>query len=272
MPCVFTIIQHEPDFFPIWHRYYSRHFSQDEIVVLHHHLPKPKSESQAIRKDAWDSFFSNHHKQYGYKVVDIYNDLSFNHEWLKETVQEHQRKLLETSRWVLFTEVDEIVATHPRIGIDIKNYAELKFKNRNICVTDGYEVVQNLQFEPVIDLNKPLLVQRKEWYWSKQYSKPLLTMIPLNYCWGFHTCSQQVTSYHHRDRDLLLIHLHKLDWDLCLRRNLANSDRDWCDGTFGFQNRLVAETRLRDWWKLNIDQRTSVATMTPIPEDVKSII
>lgn len=269
---VFTIIQHEPVFFPIWYAHYSKHFRPSEIHVLHHRLPPPKSESQDRRKSSWESYLSVHHAEYGYNIVDVVNDLSFDHEWLRATVGAEQRRLLELNPWVLFAEVDEIVAPHPRTGLSLKEFAERSLATKNVVVCDGYEVVHDVDKEPPIFLWMPLLRQRRNWYWSKFYSKPLLSKVPLTWCNGFHDCVEYPLSYHRRDPDLLLFHLHKLDFETCLERNRANADREWADGTFGYQNRLLEPKRLRQWWTLNVDQKTSPADLLPIPEELLDII
>ena len=38
---VFTIVQNEPVFLPIWERYYQRHFDRDDIFVLDHDSTDP---------------------------------------------------------------------------------------------------------------------------------------------------------------------------------------------------------------------------------------
>jgi len=264
LSAVFTIIQHEPDFFPLWYKHYLKHFQPEEIYVLHHVLPVSQD-----HESSWDSFISKHHAENGYHLIEIHNEKSFDHEWLRQTVINYQKQLLSTYEWVLFAEVDEIIAPKNPY-VDLKSYMDCQQKN--ICVVDGYEIVQKLDEECPIDFSKPILSQRQWWYWSKLYSKPLLSRIPCHWCWGFHACSESPVPYHHRDPELVLVHLHKLDWDICLKRHQSNVKRNWVDGTFGYQNRLVVENRLKQWWMINIDQKTSISELVKIPEEYKHII
>jgi hypothetical protein len=96
--------------------------------------------------------------------------------------------------------------------------------------------------------------------------------VPLEWCWGFHAATEIPVPYHRRDENFLLLHLHKLDWDLCLKRNQANAERRWKDGVFGFQNRLISENRLRQWWTIDIDQNSSLANLTEIPAEIKTLL
>lgn len=268
---VFTIIQHEPVFFPVWFRHYSKHFDASEIHVLHHRLPSPASPAQEDRRARWEAFLASHRREHGYNLVEVVNEQSFDHEWLRQMVMGKQRSLLKDHEFVLFAEADEIVAPHPDSGFpDLKSYASAS--RRPVSVCDGYEVVHKKHEEPPLDFSKPVLGQRDWWYWSKIYSKPLLSSRPLNWCWGFHACEEVPLPYHKRDPNLLLVHLHKADWTACLDRNLDNADRPWKDAHFGSQNRLTAEHRLEQWWWLNIDQKTEPATLTRIPPRVKLLV
>ncbi len=138
----------------------------------------------------------------------VHNDVAFSHVWLVETVQGFCRELLERYPVVLFCEVDEIV-WHPD-GID-KFMMNMPY-TAPLCT--GFEVWHNYEEEPEIDLNRPILEQRKYWKHVKAYDKPSVTKKVLNWSVGFHAAVDAEGTVPH----LYLIHTHFLDLNVALRR------------------------------------------------------
>mmetsp|Transcript_16921 Transcript_16921/g.42724 ORF Transcript_16921/g.42724 Transcript_16921/m.42724 type:complete len:276 (-) Transcript_16921:148-975(-) len=212
--CVFTIVREEPVFLPIWYRYYSAHFGDEDIYVLHHVVPS------AAEKDECTSTLRCH-------VVEVANDF-FDPDWLRSVVSEHQTALLQKYEAVLFTEVDEIVlpdTSRPFAGgahaRDLKSYLEA-FGSRQFASGEqpavrclGWEMHHDFSTESAVDLGRPLLSQRRVWHRNELYDKALLTRVPLHYSLGFHTCEEETP----RDESLLLLHLHKYDFQAYMRRH-----------------------------------------------------
>lgn len=94
---VFTIAQNEPVFMPIWARYYRRHFDPDDCFVLDHDSTDPTTRAVANQ----------------FHRIPVHRSHSFDHDWLRTTVERFQRFLLQSYELVLFTEIDEIVAADP---------------------------------------------------------------------------------------------------------------------------------------------------------------
>lgn len=262
----FTIIQHEPAYFPIWLRHYSQNFPPEHIHVLHHLLPDD------LQIHEWNEQYRYLKQTYGFSDREIRNDASFDHEWLRLQVMGEQARLLSEYDAVLFSEVDEIIATTAPGG-DLARFAADRLDSSDFVVFDGYEVVQKLDEEPPIHWGERLLEQRRYWYNSSTYSKPLLSKIPLNWSWGFHACAECTVPYRYRDPEGVLIHLHKLDFNTCLSRHISNASRRWAShDQHGGQNRIIAEEKLRAWWYRNIDFDTEDAKLVEIPEKYKGIL
>lgn len=83
---VFTIVQNEPVFLPLWLRYYGRYFEPCDIYVLDHDSIDRSTEGVDAR----------------YNLLGVHRDESFDHEWLKNTVAAFQTFLLHSYENVLF--------------------------------------------------------------------------------------------------------------------------------------------------------------------------
>ena len=264
---VFTICQNEPVFFPIWLRFYSKFFDPEDIYVLHHRLPS--------RNDQWEDTLHEWKTKLGFQETVLENDISFNHDWLRDQVQSKQRELLKHYGAVLFTEIDEIVTTRPG-SMKLQQYIDYYLTREPWRVCTGYEIVHKFDEESPLILDQPLLPQRRWWCQSYTYSKPLLSRVPLNWCWGFHHATDPAITWEQRDENLLLIHLHKIDFDVCLSRNVSNASRKWANdwaGQAGFQNRIIAENNLKSWWHLDVDTLSPRLTeLLEIPPEVKTLL
>src|SRR6516164_10454982 len=96
---VFTIVQNEPIFLPLWLRYYREHFHMDDIFVLDHDCTCQTTIYPAQNVNR----------------VPVHNGASFDHSWLLATVTAFQKFLFQSYEQVLFAEVDEIVLADPLV-------------------------------------------------------------------------------------------------------------------------------------------------------------
>lgn len=238
---IFTICQNEPKFLPVWTSYYRKQTNPDDIFVLDH-------DSCDITTVATANTLHR---------VPVHRAESFDHNWLRTVVQSFQRFLLQSYRWVLFAECDEIVAANPEVYTNLLDFV----RTERLCSgaekgqlhpawvrAKGYELVQ-LEEEPVINWESPLLAQRDHWAPSKLYSKTLLANRPLEWSKGFHTTDTLPTDPH---EDLVLIHLHRLDFEYCKQKHKESAARVWSAEDLangcGLQNRLADEEKLRKWF------------------------
>lgn len=224
---VVTIVHDEPVFLPVWLHYYSRFFAAQDIYVL-------DNESDPATMPAG-----------GYVRIPATRG-TVDHKWMVRTVEALQHELLEHYNIVLVTDVDEVVAPHPRLG-HLGAYLDVFREEWVNCL--GYELLHMPDREPGLRLDKPILNQRGYWFYNDGYSKAALATAPMSWRPGFHGRSDfQMRP----DPDLRLIHLHRVDYDLCLARHRTRSRRPWAepdarDG-WAIHNRITEEEAFRRWF------------------------
>jgi hypothetical protein len=248
---VFTIVQNEADFLPLWLSYYGNHFDAEDVYVLDH-------DSTDGSTGALDGRCC---------VIPVHRDKSFDHVWMKSTVEAFQAFLLKAYDTVLFAEADEFVVADPHHHSGLAEYIDSLESTAARC--SGFNVVHYpedgeapLRFQP------PLLSQRGFWHRSPKYSKRLLAKVPLRWTLGFHHESNLPDAA--PDPDLYLIHLHRVDYARCLERHRAAAAREWSDSDLreghGRESRVVDEEEFREWFYAGADLEGSVRE--PIPEHV----
>jgi hypothetical protein len=238
---IFTVVQDEPVFFPLWYDYYRKYYRSRHIYVLYHGLPlETRDPSWVLGNNA--------------NLVRIFRDESFDHTWLRLQVERFAAFLLGSYATVAFAEADEIIALDPRSRED---------GNLIGCLDEG------------------ILRQRNHWYPSETYSKTLIWRWPPHWTNGFHKVTG-VGDYGPNladpepDPALLLIHLHKMDYNIARGRLTSTAARTWnrpdTVGTAGFQNRFKTEEGLKTWWFKSVDDPELTAPLVPIPDAIKDII
>jgi len=224
---VLTMVHDEAVFLPIWLRYYSRFFAPDDIYVLDHDSSDGSTEPG------------------GFVRIPVSRD-SVDRLWMLRTVEAQQRELLGSYDAVLVTDVDEIVAPRPERGTlgDYIDALDEEFVN---CL--GYEIIHMVNREPPFDPSRRVLEQRGHWFPNAAYNKPALTTEPCRWDPGFHG---REDGRKHLDPDLLMIHLHRMDYEICLdrhreRRSHPWGERDLREG-WGRHNRIVDGPEFARWF------------------------
>ena len=201
---VATIVHNEAVFLPIWLRYYSRFFGPKDIYVLDN--------------DSTDGST----QRPGFVRIPVSHD-RVDHVWMVQTVEQLQHELLGRYDVVLVSDVDEIVAPDPSWGTlaDYLGRLEEEFVNPL-----GYEVLHLADREPPLDADRSVLEQRGHWFANDAYDKPILATVPMRWTPGFHASAD---GRHNYDPDLRLIHLHRMDFEICRARHAARAQRPWND-------------------------------------------
>jgi Glycosyl transferase family 2 len=224
---VLTMVYNEPVFLPIWLRYYSRFFPPEDIYVLDHRSDDGSTAAGGFVRVPLD------HET---------NDDLFR----VEASERHQRDLLERYDVVLTTDVDEIVAPDPARGT-LRDYIDAFHDDFVNCV--GYELLHMKNSEPTLSLDRLIFRQRRYWYRNPGYDKPLLATVPLSWVPGFHT---RTDNERKPDPTLRLIHLHRMDYGICLDRHRARQEREFAptdlDVGRGYHDRIVEETAFERWF------------------------
>jgi hypothetical protein len=230
----FTIVQNEPVFLSKWLDYYGRYFPLSDLYVLDHATTDGSTGAAA---KAWPDV----------RFVPVHRLESFNHNWLRETVEVFQRFLLQSYDNVLFAEADEFVVADPTRYDGLGQYIERLDMPIVRCV--GLNVYQTPEDAP-LDFAKPWLPQRTHAYSAVLYSKPILSKLPLKWMMGFHSLEGALPPP--QDSNLSLFHCHRIDYDYCLRRHESAAKRNWSRGDLamglGAQNRIIEPIAFRAWY------------------------
>ncbi|CAF1441313.1 unnamed protein product [Adineta steineri] len=193
---VMTICRNEKIFLSIWLKYYRRYFTDNDVYILDNDSDDGSTQNLTVN------------------VLRVHSQKYFDHQWLVDIVRNMTQYLLDKGyKYVLFTEIDEIVVPDPN------KYPSglVEYINRfhgNASRTYGFNLIHNPDKEAPIDLNRPILAQRSYWRHSPGYSKPLLTTTALHWGVGFHTCTETVL----RDDNLKLFHISIMDRGMFLKR------------------------------------------------------
>jgi hypothetical protein len=223
-----TIVHNEPVFLPIWLGYYSRFFAPDDIYVLDNDTTDGSTDLK------------------GFNRIPVHRD-SVDHPWMVETVQRLQHKLLENGYdVVLVTDVDEIVIPAPEWG-DLGTYID-EFSEWFVnCI--GYEILHLADREAPYDAGRPILGQRGYWYAHGAYNKPAIASGPMSWLPGFHHRADGQLNY---DPYLRLIHLHRLDIEVCRARHEIRQRRAWgerdLDENWAAYNRIAGGDDFERWF------------------------
>lgn len=247
---VFTIVQNESFYFPIWLNYYSRFFESEDIYVLDHDTVDGSTDGDGFQRER-------------------VSKRTFDNRWLRQIVQRKQRQLLESYDNVVFVDVDEIVAPNPLLG-DLGDYLA-RFNGVWInCL--GYEVIQ-MPDEAPLDLSRSILSQRRCWFPNSIYDKSVLSSVPIEWKLGFHGRRDNHGRF---DPDLRLIHLHRADFHVCLERHQAWRRRRWNAWNlvrrWGTHNRITDEREFRSWYYEDTAAPLLDLQLEEIPELWKTVI
>jgi hypothetical protein len=200
---VITIVHNEPVFLPIWLGYYSRFFAPEDTYVLDN--------------DTTDGSTDRN----GFVRIPVEHDF-VDHTWMVKAVEAQQHRLIEEGYdAVLVTDVDEIVTPTPgwgTLGDYIDEFSEWYVN----CI--GYEILHLADREAAYSPSRPILDQRGYWYAHGAYNKPALGTGSMSWVPGFHHRTDGQLNY---DPFLRLIHLHRLDIDVCRERHAVRRRRGW---------------------------------------------
>lgn len=224
---VVTMVHNEPVFLPLWLAYYGRFFRPEELFVLDN--------------DTTDGSTGGG----GFVRIPVHNP-EVDHSWMVDTVQGLQHELLDRVDVVLVTDVDELVVPSPATG-DLGDYLERFDEPWVNCL--GYELLHQRDTEPPLRLDRPILAQRGSWFYNGGYDKAALATEPLEWRPGFHGRADFHANF---DPDLRLVHLHRMDFDLCLERHRVRDRKPWAarDAASGWarHNQITDEAAFARWF------------------------
>jgi hypothetical protein len=248
---VVTMVRNESVFLPIWLGYYGRFVAPQDLYVLDHGSDDGSTD--------------------GHGFVRIRADHPTKDDgWKRDRLQAQQHELLERYEIVLVTDVDEIVAPDPAMG-DLAGY--LASFDRDFVTCRGYEVIHMRDEEPPYEAGRPVTEQRGWWFFNPAYCKPLLARVPMRWHGGMHSRTDGAAF---EDGCLHLLHLHRMDFDICLARHhqrlgLPWAQRDWNEG-WGYQNRIVEPEVFARWFYEDTSWGGFPLRPEPIPPHWRGVV
>jgi hypothetical protein len=239
-----TIVRDEPVFLPIWLRYYSQFFPPEDLYVLDHGTSDGSTDVG------------------GFVRIPVRHD-TVDHTWMVQTIEEHQHELIESYDVVVVTDVDEIVAPSPELGT-LADYIDRLEEPYVNCL--GYELIHLIDREGAFDPARRVLDQRGYWFANDIYDKPALATEPMSWVPGFHRSADLSMR---PDPDLRLMHLHRMDYEICrarhgYREGLAWNERDVELG-WARHNRITEQEAFARWFFQDSNAEWSEVTIERIP-------
>ena len=242
-----TIVKDENVFLPVFLRYYRQFFDDCDIYIFDN--------------DTTDGSIERHVPP-GVNVEAASSPHAFDHRFVVNQMNGAKTRLLADYDTVIHADTDEIMV--PTSG-PLNTF--LDQNTEDVVTTTGYEVYHSVG-KPDLDWSStPLLEQREYWAGRPSMCKPAVLRANLDWGVGHHSIVQGNTPA--PNPELLLLHLHRIDWKTCVAENDRKAAYDWCPSEVqngnGFQNRLVGD-KLEEWFH-GID-----SNKTKYPEWVRSVV
>ena len=132
------------------------------------------------------------------------------------------RELLKKYDIVIGCDCDKFLIVDPKTNKSLAEYlSEIKIKNTVSGL--GLDVGQNMNSEPALDANLPILTNREYALLSTRYTKPVVKTVPLDWGSGFHSISGH---NFHIDKNLYLLHFGAVDMKMLMCKAAARG-ADW---------------------------------------------
>ena len=268
---LFTLVQNDPVFLRKWLRHYCLAFSTSDIYVLDHDSVGDCRAALFDLRDEW-----------GFNLVSIHGDYSFASDWLLAQACRFQSFLLASYSVVVFAATDEFLVVNPQAA---QRALQPLLLSRPMPFgslrCQGWEVVHKRNEEPAIDPLEfsPWLPKRRWWYPAQRYSKPCVARTPTRWGPGFHTASNVPGGGGFVvDQELLLLHLHRVDFDLCLARHRERATRQWwppsrekSESCAVYRHNLIEDPeQLERWLLCHADDTSKMATLSEIPVEIRN--
>lgn len=154
--------------------------------------------------------------------------------------------LLQSFDCVIVTDCDEIIIPDP---LKYENLSQYINENKPVvayCL--GLNVKHVLTKEGPLDLDRPLLSQRKIAHFNRPTSKPLISSVPTTWEPGGHACN--LAPYF--DKDLFMFHIKSIDYNLSMSRQKINQETEWSqralDARHGAHHRYNYDRFVQEWF------------------------
>ncbi len=113
----------------------------------------------------------------------------------------------------------------------------------------GCELLHLPDRQGPLELDCPIPDQRRYWFANDAYNKAVLAMVPMTGRPGFHG---RAAIHFNFDPDLRLIHLHRMNYDICLERHRTRGRRPWTERDaregWAIHNQITEEAEFHRWF------------------------
>ena len=216
--CVVSIMRNEKYFLPIWLNYYSKHIPKEDIYIIAHNNTD----------NSLDNIDVN--------IIEFKTD-HFTTQLQNDKYTEVRKELHKKYEWVLFADADEIVLPDSNLfPRGLPQYIK-HIEDNDIATVrcHGYQIIHDMEYEPDLDVSRPVLFQRSLWMPDRLYQKASLSSVFVNLDLGYHTCLDGSFL----DRRLYLLHLHYADYRIkCERLKQWKTANRKDNNVTGAQNKI----------------------------------
>jgi hypothetical protein len=198
---VLGIFGRENFFSPIWKKYYGGLFGVENLHII-----------GSIATDEYLNIFE------GANFHELGSTTHGDNAYIIKRVMQLQYELLQSYETVVFADSDEFIVPDPDKYRNLKEFLELN--NDIYFKVQGWNVVHLINQEPNINLDLPIISQRKYWYkngseFGGGESKMLIIRKPhVSYIAGMHWSEPSVIEH----SDLFNFHLREFDYKITADR------------------------------------------------------
>lgn len=213
------MVYNESDFLPVWMDYYHKSFNYEDMYIFdnctsdgsitYQYNNQEKATSMRNGEILYERIPEHNLKCNVIRIWPGKQDFKvFDTSWIQTTLRYLYNILLNEYEYVIYTDADDFLMPNPEKYKNLKDYVQMVKNNNQDCArATGYEIIQ-LENEPDLEWNKPILHQRKNWMQYGMWSKTFITNQLLRWIDGFHFVIDNSDA---PDPDLILCHLKRID-------------------------------------------------------------
>jgi hypothetical protein len=161
-----------------------------------------------------------------------------------EFIAHLHRGLLYYYDAVIYTDCDELLVPDPHLYSDLSDYLQKSEREYVSCI--GLNIQHIITWEQPLNLERPILSQRKYAKFRSAACKTLISRVPIRWLPGFHCCDKPPAI----DQGLFLFHLKLMDYSIAMRRQQVNLETVWSEPSlssgFGAHHRYDYERFVRE--------------------------
>ncbi|MBQ0013518.1 MAG: glycosyltransferase family 2 protein [Proteobacteria bacterium] len=233
---VITMVRGDEFFLRRWIAYYGKNFGTKNLYIILDGLDqkKPKNAGKA-------TITKLPHSDMSRVAGDKYRIGKLN---------KLAHKLLKTYDIVIGCDTDEFIIVDPKINQTLAEYLSNKKINKSLSGL-GLDVGQNINTEPKLDTDAPLLEQREYALLSTRYTKPVIINKPVFWGSGFHSIKHH---NFHIDKNLYLLHFGAVDMNMLIAKAQKRGP-DWVNhlkrrGNGTINTITSKQTKSEKWLKI----------------------